>query len=95
MLAITTRSDEIAAFAGRILSEEEDSFKQRFVSVLARLSNDEWKLLEKIVIGIVADQLETTDEQAINKAGVNPALIFLLENGIWRKALFLTLSTIN
>lgn len=63
MLAATTRSDEIAEFAGRILSEEEDSFKQRFLSVLARLSEDEWELLEKIAIGIVADRSET-DEQA-------------------------------
>lgn len=62
MLAATTRSDEIAEFAGRILSEEEDSFKQRFLSVLARLSEDEWELLEKIAIGIVADRSET-DEQ--------------------------------
>lgn len=32
-----------------ILNEEEDSFKSRFVSLLARMTDDEWKMVEKMV----------------------------------------------
>lgn len=47
-----TRDEEIEDFVGRLLSNEEDSFKKRLVSVLAALDEDEWETLEKIAISL-------------------------------------------
>lgn len=43
------RSDEISEFIGEIMSGEPD-FRQRFIAVLARMSKDEWKILEQKVL---------------------------------------------
>lgn len=51
--------DEISAFVGDVLRGDPD-FRQRFITVLARMTPDEWGLLERKV-------LELADE--IKKAG--------------------------
>lgn len=40
-----TRDEELAAFFGDVLSGQPD-FRRRFISVLSRLNENEWKLLE-------------------------------------------------
>lgn len=42
-----TRSQEIADFVGKLLKGEGDTFKRRFIAMLARLDENEWKLLEQ------------------------------------------------
>lgn len=44
------RHAEIARITRQLLNEEEDSFKNRFVAMLADLSVDEWEYLEKIAV---------------------------------------------
>lgn len=44
-----SRSQEIAEFVSKILKGEEDTFKRRFVSMLARLDESDWAVLEKMV----------------------------------------------
>lgn len=44
-----TRDEEIAAFVGRTLRDEDDSFRKRFVAALAALDIEEWEVLEKMV----------------------------------------------
>lgn len=51
--------DEISAFVGDILRGEPD-FRQRFIAVLARMTPDEWKLLERKVLEL-ADEIKKTD----------------------------------
>ena len=41
------RRTEIARLTRQLLNEEEDSFKNRFISMLADLSVEEWEFLEK------------------------------------------------
>lgn len=48
MFVQPTRDEAIAAFVGSALSEEEESFKRRLLSVLSRLDEKEWQLLEKM-----------------------------------------------
>ena len=43
-----SREEEIAKFTKSLLLEETDSFKNRLISSLARLSVEEWEVLEKI-----------------------------------------------
>lgn len=48
-----TREDAIAELTLDLLKEEPDSFRNRVVSALAKLSADEWKVLEKVFDDIV------------------------------------------
>lgn len=50
-----SRDEEIAKFIGNALSDESDTFKKRFISMLSKLSESEWELLEKMVEGIKKD----------------------------------------
>ena len=42
------REDEIAKLTKELLSEEEDSFKNRLISALANLSKEQWEVLNSI-----------------------------------------------
>ena len=42
-----SRNDEIARLTKTLLNDESDSFKNRFISMLANLTEDEWELLER------------------------------------------------
>lgn len=48
MFVDVSREEEIAKFTKNLLLEETDSFKNRLISALARLSVEEWEVLEKI-----------------------------------------------
>lgn len=54
-----SRSDEISAFVGDILSGDSD-FRQKFISVLARMTPDEWKLLERKALEL-AEEIKKAD----------------------------------
>ena len=43
------RDAQIANFVGTILEGEEDSFKKRFISMLAALDESDWESLQKMV----------------------------------------------
>lgn len=48
MLKDTSREKEIAYFVGSVLSDESDTFKKRFMAMLAALDEDGWELLAKM-----------------------------------------------
>jgi transcriptional regulator with XRE-family HTH domain len=43
------RERELARLTVDLFTESPDSFKNRFISLLAKMSDDEWELLEKMV----------------------------------------------
>ncbi len=47
MFLPTDRNVDIAKLTRQLLDEETDSFKNRFISILANLDTHEWELLEK------------------------------------------------
>ncbi len=53
-----TRTDEISAFMGGLLQGEPD-FRQRFIAVLARMTPEEWAILEKKVMEL-AEEIKNT-----------------------------------
>ena len=53
MFVPTTRENEIAQLTMQCLEDEPDSFRNRLVSALARLSEDEWAVLEKVAKDLV------------------------------------------
>lgn len=48
MFVELTRDEQIADFVGRILSTEKDSFKKRFISMLAALDESDWETIQKM-----------------------------------------------
>ncbi|MBQ9858475.1 MAG: XRE family transcriptional regulator [Oscillospiraceae bacterium] len=48
MFRSLSREAEIAAGVGRILAEEDDTFRKRFIAAVVEFDEDEWKLLEKM-----------------------------------------------
>lgn len=44
-----TRDEEIAAFVGDALATESDTFKKRFISMLSKLKESDWDVLERMV----------------------------------------------
>lgn len=52
MFVQLSRDGEIAAFVGKALSGESDTFKKRFIAALSQLDEPEWELLEKMVLKI-------------------------------------------
>ena len=59
MFVPITRDEEIATFIGSIQADVDDTFKKRLISVLAKLDEKEWDLLEKIAEDIVNSKKET------------------------------------
>lgn len=45
-----SRDEQIAEFVGRTLSTESESFKKRFIAMLAKLDESDWETLEKIAL---------------------------------------------
>lgn len=58
MFVPMTRDEEIATFIGSIQADVDDTFKKRLISVLAKLDEKEWDLLEKIAEDIVNSKKE-------------------------------------
>ena len=55
MFVPVTRDEEIEIFIGNMLRDEPDSFKKRLISVMAKLSESEWEVLEeklKEIVGV-------------------------------------------
>lgn len=53
MMVPIDRESDIAKLSVDLLTEESDSFKNRLISALARLSVEEWELLEKMFSDVV------------------------------------------
>ena len=45
MFVKISKDEQIAAFIGDLLKDEEDSFKRRLITMLSRLSEKEWEVL--------------------------------------------------
>lgn len=52
MFVEQSRDEEIAEFIGNMQASEGDSFKKRFISMLAKLDESEWEVLEKMALMI-------------------------------------------
>lgn len=50
MFVDISRDEEIAEFVGRTLAHESETFKKDFISMLSRLDESDWKVLEKMAL---------------------------------------------
>lgn len=51
-----TVDDEIASFIGGIQMSDTNNFKKRFISALSKLEEDEWEMLEKLVLDMCKEK---------------------------------------
>ena len=49
MFIQVTRDEQIAAWVGKTLSTESDTFQKRFISMLSKLNESDWEVLERMV----------------------------------------------
>lgn len=61
MLADRSRDDQIMDFVASAMAGESDNFKRRLLSVLARLDEDHWELLERYLRELAAPLESPTD----------------------------------
>lgn len=62
MTVSSTRDEAIASFFGRVLAEEESSFKRRLVAAFARMPESHWEILADIAERIAAESSEKPEE---------------------------------
>jgi transcriptional regulator with XRE-family HTH domain len=56
MFVAKTRDEQLAEWAGNVLQADDDDFKKRFVAMLSKLSENEWKVLEQMAIDLTKDK---------------------------------------
>ena len=56
-----TLDEEIISFIGDIQWDASNTFKKRFISAIAKLSEEEWKVLEKIIT-TCANEIEEKEQ---------------------------------
>lgn len=56
MFLPTNRNVDLARLTKQLLSEESDSFKNRLVSMLSKLSEEEWEFLERKAKELISDE---------------------------------------
>ena len=56
-----TLDEEIISFIGDIQWDASNTFKKRFISAIAKLNEEEWKVLEKIIT-ICANEIEEKEQ---------------------------------
>lgn len=56
-----TLDEEIASFIGSIQADIEPTFQKRFISALAKLSPDDWKVIEQFIKNMI-DEREKKEE---------------------------------
>lgn len=61
MFAPRDREDEIAAFMADIITE--DSFRRRVVSAMAKMTVDEWEVLEKILDKLIEEHKKESSDK--------------------------------
>lgn len=61
MFIPTTLDEEIASFIGSIQADIEPTFQKRFISALAKLSPDDWKVIERFIKNMI-DEREKKEE---------------------------------
>lgn len=58
MIEEKTVDENVAAWAGKMLSCDDDDFKKRFLVALSKLEEDDWKTIEKLCRLVLEDENE-------------------------------------
>lgn len=64
-----SRDEELAQFFGEVMKGEDPDFRRRLLSVMSRLTTDEWALLEKMAWKLVDELQQDTGQEASSEEG--------------------------
>lgn len=59
-----SRDEELAQFFGDVMKGEDPDFRRRLLSVMSRLTTDEWALLERMAWKLVDELRQDTGQEA-------------------------------
>lgn len=64
MLMHLSREEEIMRFAATVIRDPSSEFQRRFVSVLARLTSEQWQLMEQMARKLLQEQAKESPTDA-------------------------------
>lgn len=64
-----SRDEELAQFFGDVMKGEDPDFRRRLLSVMSRLTTDEWALLEQMAWKLVDELRQDTGQEASSEEG--------------------------
>lgn len=64
-----SRDEELAEFFGNVMKGEDPDFRRRLLSVMSRLTTDEWALLEQMAWKLVDELQQDTGQEASSEEG--------------------------
>lgn len=64
-----SRDEELAQFFGNVMKGEDPDFRRRLLSVMSRLTTDEWALLEQMAWKLVDELRQDTGQEASSEEG--------------------------
>ena len=64
-----SRDEELAHFFGEVMKGEDPDFRRRLLSVMSRLTTDEWALLEQMAWKLVDELRQDSGQEASSEEG--------------------------
>ena len=64
-----SRDEELAQFFGDVMKGEDPDFRRRLLSVMSRLTTDEWALLEQMAWKLVDELQQDSGQEASSEEG--------------------------
>lgn len=64
-----SRDEELAQFFGEVMKGEDPDFRRRLLSVMSRLTTDEWALLEQMAWKLVDELRQDSGQEASSEEG--------------------------
>lgn len=64
-----SRDEELAQFFGDVMKGEDPDFRRRLLSVMSRLTTDEWALLERMAWKLVDELRQDSGQEASSEEG--------------------------
>lgn len=64
-----SRDEELAQFFGDVMKGEDPDFRRRLLSVMSRLTTDEWALLEQMAWKLVDELRQDSGQEASSEEG--------------------------
>ena len=64
-----SRDEELAQFFGNVMKGEDPDFRRRLLSVMSRLTTDEWALLEQMAWKLVDELRQDSVQEASSEEG--------------------------
>lgn len=64
-----SRDEELAQFFGEVMKGEDPDFRRRLLSVMSRLTTDEWAILEQMAWKLVDELRQDSGQEASSEEG--------------------------